>query len=68
MSESERPLDAVELRKLQNRISARKSRQRHALRVMMLENQLAEREREIELLKKLVAVLTEQKKRLEAQI
>ncbi len=62
------PLDAVELRKLQNKIAARKSRQRHAERVMMLETQLVEREREIELLKKLIVVLTEQKKRLQDQI
>lgn len=68
MSEPLVPTDPVQRRKLQNKLSARESRRRQAERMTRLENMLIERDKEIELLKKLVVVLMEQKKRLQAQI
>ncbi len=68
MSEPLVPTDPVQRRKLQNKQSARESRRRQAERMARLENMLIERDKEIELLKKLVVVLMEQKKRLQAQI
>lgn len=68
MSEPLVPTDRIQRRKLQNKLSARESRRRQAERMQRLENMLIERDKEIELLKKLVVVLMEQKKRLRAQI
>ena len=68
MSEPLVPTDRIQRRKLQNKLSARESRRRQAERMQRLENMLIERDKEIELLTKLVVVLMEQKKRLRAQI
>ncbi len=68
MAEPLVPTDRIQRRKLQNKLSARESRRRQAEKMARLELLLAERDKEIELLKKLVVVLMEQKKRLQAQI